>query len=141
MTPRSRWLASPERRRFAQPLQTLIESLYSNVNSNVDSNAYRRGKGRQPPELRQLLRAIRFYCATATVDAMDKISDLERQIQADINAREADDLLLKQERTVLNENNSELARPPKSEVKNYWHETAKKLLALTNGNPLTGGPH
>lgn len=125
------------RRRFAQPLQTLIESLYSNVYSNVDSNVATQER-RQPPELRQLLRAIRFYCATATVDAMDKISDLERQIQADINAREADDLLLKQERTVLSENNSELLETTKNlEVQKLLaRETAKKLLALTNSNPL-----
>ncbi len=117
------------RRRFTQPLQTLIESLYSNVDT----------PGRpQPPELRQLLRAIRFYCATATVDAMDRINDLERQIQADINAREADDLLLEQERTVLSEKHSEILETTKNldVQKLLARETAKKLLALANSNPL-----
>lgn len=117
------------RHRFTQPLQTLIESLYAN-----DATPVRR----QPPELRQLLRAIRFYHAAGDVDAMNKINDLERQIRRDNSTREANTLLLKQEQEVLSETKREIINATKKldVQKLLVRETARKLFAIANGNPL-----
>ncbi|MBT5443433.1 MAG: hypothetical protein HOK91_11680, partial [Gammaproteobacteria bacterium] len=87
------------RHRFVQPLKTLTENLYANIET----------PGRhQPPELRQLLRAIRFYSAAGNVDAMNRVNELELVIRDDISAHNAGDLLLKQEREVLRETKSEI---------------------------------
>jgi CheY-like chemotaxis protein/HPt (histidine-containing phosphotransfer) domain-containing protein len=117
------------RHRFVQPLKTLTENLYANIET----------PGRhQPPELRQLLRAIRFYSAAGNVDAMNRVNELELVIRDDISAHNAGDRLLKQEREVLRETKSEIIDATKDlEVQKLLaRETARKVIALANSNPL-----
>ena len=115
--------------RFVQPLKTLTENLYANIETPARH---------QPPEWRQLLRAIRFYSAAGNVDAMNRVNELELAIRDDISAHNAGDLLLKQEREVLRETKSELIDATKDlEVQKLLaRETARKIIALTNRNPL-----
>jgi CheY-like chemotaxis protein len=115
--------------RFVEPLKTLTENLYANIET----------PGRhQPPELRQLLRAIRFYSAAGNVNAMNRVNELELAIRDDISAHNAGNLLLKQERDVLRETKSELIDATKDlEVQKLLaRETARKTVALANMNPL-----
>ena len=115
--------------RFVQPLKTLTENLYANIETPARH---------QPPELRQLLRAIRFYSAAGNVNAMNRVNELELAIRDDISAHNAGNLLLKQERDVLRETKSELIDATKDlEVQKLLaRETARKTVALANMNPL-----
>ena len=79
--------------RFVQPLKTLTENLYANIETPARN---------QPLELRQLLRAIRFYSAAGNVDAMNRVNELELVIRDDIRAHNASDLLLKQDQNLVN---------------------------------------
>jgi CheY-like chemotaxis protein len=117
------------RHRFVRPLRTLIDNLYENVETP---------RGGEPPELRQLLRAIRFSSAAGNVDAMNRVSSLEQQLQSDRNIREQDDLLLKQEREVLRETQREIidATNDLEVQKLLARETARKLFAVANSSPL-----
>ena len=115
--------------RFVQPLKTLTENLYANIETPARH---------QPPEWRQLLRAIRFYSAAGNVDAMNRVNELELAIRDDISAHNAGDLLLKQKREVLRETKSELIDATKDlEVQKLLaRDTARKIIALANRNPL-----
>ena len=115
--------------RLFQPLKALIKNLYTNAETP---------ENQQPPELRQLLQAIRFYSAAGNVDIMNRIKEFELAARNDISAQIANDLLLKQEREVLMKTKRELADANKKFMvqKLLARETARKLLALANNNPL-----
>jgi len=117
------------RHRFVRPLQTLIDNLYENLETP---------RGDEPPELRQLLRAIRFSSAAGNIDAMNRISRLEQQLRRDRNTREQDELLLKQEREVQRETQREIVDTTRDlEVQKLLaRETARKLVAVANSSPL-----
>lgn len=115
--------------RLVQPLKILTENLYANIETS----------GRhQPPELRQLLRAIRFYSAAGKVDAVSRVNELELEIRDDISAHSAGDLLLKQEHEVLRETKSKIIDATKDleAQKIMARETARKVIAAANSNPL-----
>lgn len=118
--------------RFAQPLKALSESLYANAETP---------KGGQAPELKKLHRAIRFYRAAGNVDSAKRITELELQIRDNTIAREADSLLLKQEREILDEEKSAFSSATKDfEIRKLLaRETAKKLFAVANSSPLNPG--
>ncbi len=115
--------------RLFQPLKTLIENLYKTAETP---------ENHQPPELRQLLQAIRFYSAAGNVDVMNRIRELELVTRNHISAQIAYDLLLKQELEVLKETKRDLADANKKFMvqKLLARETAKKVFALANSNPL-----
>ena len=114
---------------FVQPLKTLTENLYANIETPGKHHA---------PELQQLLRAIRFYSVAGNVDAMNRVNELELVIRDEISAQNTNDLLLKQERQELRQTKSEIINATKElEAKKILaRETSRKVIALANSNPL-----
>ena len=119
---------SKVRHRFLQPLKTLTESSYANIETPEQNQA---------PEFPQLLPGVRFSSAAGIVGVMRRVNELELVTRSDISARNAANLspkrgleVLRQKR-MLSETNKDLA------VKKILERGAiRKMLTLSNSNPL-----